>query len=173
MPILLIVQQLNPAVVFKADRAAFDGVEHLGGMKAEHGSVSKARRGNAFILYCKGMRGVIDDLQAVFFCNSVDGLHVAEIAVYVHRHNRRRPICNEALYFGHVNGVVLLVYIAEHRHQTVPNDRMRGRGKSKRRGNHFAAIRQIQRRDGVFQRQMTVRIERHMRDSQIVFQFGL
>ena len=62
--------------VVAAYAAALDGVEHLGGMEAEHGGIAEAARLAAVFLHTKGMGRVVDHLQPVLFGNGVNGLGV-------------------------------------------------------------------------------------------------
>ncbi len=73
--VLPLIEQRIQILVLKADATAFDGVEYLGRMEAEHGSIAESRRAIAasvlvHALDAEGMRGIIDDLKPVTVSDS-------------------------------------------------------------------------------------------------------
>ena len=171
--ILLVVQQLHPAIILKADCTALDSVEHLGSMEAKHRSIAKASGGHAFILHSKGMSCIVDYLQAVFLCNSINFLNIANVSIHMYWNDSYRAVSDKTLDLRRIHGIVSIVHITEHRYQPIANNRMSGRSKGKRRSDHLAALRQIQGSNGIFQSQMTVGIKSHMGHIQIFLQLCL
>lgn len=60
--VLEVVDALRQSCVLEAERAALNGVEDLGGMEGEHGSVAEAGGADAVFRHAESMGGVIDDL---------------------------------------------------------------------------------------------------------------
>ena len=165
--VLLIIQQLYPAVIFVTYCAAFDGMEHLSSVEAEHGGISEAGRGHALVSYAKGMSSIVDHLQTILFRNHLNGPYVTQVSVHMHWHDSHGFIGDQALQLGHIHGVVPVVYIAEHRYQSITHYGMSSRCKCEWCGNHFSPFRQVQRPNSILQRQMTVGIEGHMGNTQV------
>ena len=71
------------------DGAAFEGVEHLGGMKAQDRQIAVAQDAAGFIAHTEGVGCVVDDSQVVVVCDFLNGIDIAGVAVAVHRHDGR------------------------------------------------------------------------------------
>ena len=80
--VLPLVEQRVETLVLEADRAALDGVEHLGCVEAEHGGVAEGRGGaplavGALPFHAKCVGRIVDDLQAMPVGDFLDGAHIA------------------------------------------------------------------------------------------------
>nr|GFD60259.1 hypothetical protein [Tanacetum cinerariifolium] len=70
-----VINALLGLAVVADDRAAFEGVEDLGGVKAEHRQITVIQHAGAIVLNTECVGSVIDDLQAVGvgdFLNGID-----------------------------------------------------------------------------------------------------
>ena len=169
--VLEILEPLLKRRVPVAQRAALYGVEHLGRVERKHRRIAEIGRAYAVFLHAECVRRVIYDLEAVFFGDLFYRLDIAEIAVDMHRHDRAGPVRDKALYLPGVNGIVLRVYIAEHRRAAAADYGVRCRCESERRGDDLAL--QLQRLDDILKREVAVGKKRDVRYIQILFQLGL
>lgn len=70
------------------DSAAFKGVEHFGGMEAQHGQITVPEYAATLILHTERMRGVVDDVEVVVVGDLLNGFDSAGVSVTMHRHDR-------------------------------------------------------------------------------------
>ncbi len=120
------------------DGAALEGVEHLGGMEAEHAEVAVAQDRAAVVLDPEGVRGVVDDLEVVGVGDALDRGGVARRAVAVYRHDRGGMRGDRGLDLLRVQVQRDRVDVHEHRLDPFPQQRVRGGHERVGRGNHFA-----------------------------------
>ena len=160
--VLLIIQQLNPAVVFETNCTTLNSVEHFCGMETKHRRIAEASRRHAFILYSKSMGGIIDYFQSILFCNSINFLYITEISINMYWHNCNSTIRNKILNFCNINGIIFFINITKYWYQPVSDNSMRSRSKCEWCSNYFSTLRQIQCRNSIFQCQMTVCIKCYM-----------
>ncbi len=130
-------------------------MEALRRVKAEHRGV--AIRGNALAVqrYAKGVRRVVEHIQAVLFCNAVNRGNVAGISVDMHGQNRACFRGNVLLQMRGVERKIVRLHVAEHGGQSAADNRMRGGDKRKRRGQYLA-FGNARGGQGAFQREMPV-----------------
>ena len=151
-----------------ADRSALDGVEHLGRVKAEHRGVTEAGRTYAAAKHPEAVRRVINDRQPVSAGDFSDPVHIAEVAVYMHRQNRRCPLGNQRFQLLRVQGIGNRVDVAEHRGAAAAHDGMcRGREGERRRDDLAVQIKCL---DHIFQGQMSVREQGQSVTSEVLLQ---
>lgn len=67
------------------DSASFKGVEHLGGVEAEHGQIAMFEEAFAFIGDTEGVGGIINDFKAVGVGDLLDTFNSARIAIAMNR----------------------------------------------------------------------------------------
>ena len=88
----------------------------------------------------------------------------------MHREDGNGFLRDQALDFFRVDGIVLGVDIAENRDEIVADDGMGGGGKGEGRCDDLAALGKLHGRNHVFQGQMPVCIQHHMRTAEILLQ---
>lgn len=121
------------------DGTTFKGVEHLGGMKAQHRQVAVAQHTAASVLHAKGMGSVVNHLEVVVVGNFLDGLDIARVAIAVHRHDGRGLRGDGRFDLGRVEVERVRVDVGKHRFDAVPQQRMRGGDEGIRRGDDLAS----------------------------------
>ncbi len=120
------------------ERAALHGVVHLGGVEAQRGHVARVEYRFSIHLDAEGVRGIVYHLEPVLVRNLLDALHVARLAVAVHRHDGSGLRGDGRLYLVGVHAAVRGVDVHEHGLDAVPPDRV-GRGdEAERRGDDLA-----------------------------------
>ena len=126
------------ALVVHDERAALHGVVHLGGVEAQRGHVARVEYRFSIHLDAEGVRGIVYHLEPVLVRNLLDALHVARLAVAVHRHDGSGLRGDGRLYLVGVHAAVRGVDVHEHGLDAVPPDRV-GRGdEAERRGDDLA-----------------------------------
>ena len=141
--ILHIIQELNPCIVLEADTTSLNGIEYFCSMETKHRSISKASRRYAFILYCKSMCCIIDNLQSILFSNTINFLYITHVAINMYRNDCHCVIRNQIFKFLCINRVIIFFNITENWNQSISNNRMCRGSKSKWSGNNLATLRQI------------------------------
>ena len=122
-------------------------MEHLRRMEAEAAHVTERCRALPLVLHAECMCSIIEHLELILVRDTLDFLHVADIAIDMHRHDRARPIRDQALDLRHIHREILRIHITEHRRQPVAHDGMRRRSKCERRRNDLALqIHRLQRK---------------------------
>lgn len=102
------------------DGAAFKGVEHFGGVKAQHRQIAMAQHAATRVLHAKGVGGVVDDLEVVVVGNLLDGLNIARVAIAMHRHDGRGLRCDGGFDAGGIKVEGVGVHIYKHGFDAVP-----------------------------------------------------
>ena len=171
--IFQVVKLLCQAAVMIANRTALNGVEDLRRMEAVHGCIPEGSARLSLVCHAKCVRCIIDHLQVIFLRNSFDLFHITHVAVNMNRNDRTGLVCDQIFDFGDIHGVIFRIDVAEHRLQSVSHNCMRCRCKCKRCRNYLAALGKIKRSDYIFQRKMSVHIQRHMGHVQHCLQFCL
>ena len=110
------------------------------------------------------MCSIIEHLELILVRDTLDFLHVADIAIDMHRHDRARPIRDQALDLRHIHREILRIHITEHRRQPVAHDGMRRRSERERRRNDLAL--QIHRLQRKLERHMAIREEIDVRHAE-------
>ena len=120
------------------DGAAFEGVEHLGGMKTQHRQVAVVEHTAVMALHAKGVSGVVDDFQSIVVGNFLDTIHITGVAVAVHRHDGGSLRGDGGLDPVRVEVERDRVDVHKHRFDTVPQQRMGSRHERIWCGDDFA-----------------------------------
>lgn len=136
--VLQMVDALLGLGVGADDGAALEGVEDLGGMKAEHRQVAMAQHAAVGVLHGKDVGGIINHAQVVVVGNFLDGSRVAGVAVAVHRHDGGGVRGDGGLDLGRVEVEGVRLHIYKHGLAAVPQERVRGGDKGVRRGDDLA-----------------------------------
>ena len=106
----------------EAYSSALYGVEHLGSVEAEHGSVAEVCGAYAVVSYPESVSRVINDLQSVLCGYPFYALYIAQITINVYRHDSAGPVGDKAFDLADVDGVIVLVDVTEDRLQVVSHD---------------------------------------------------
>jgi len=106
------------------DRPALEGVEDLGGVKAQHRQVAMAEHAATVALHAKSMGRVVDHFQVVVVGNLLDGIHIAGMAIHMDGHDRGGLRGDGGLDSGGVEVQGFGVHIDEHRLDAVPQQRV-------------------------------------------------
>ena len=170
--VLEVLQALLKRAVGIAQRAALNGVEHLRGVEGEHGDIPERGGADAAAPDAEGVRRVVEHMQAVRLGNAVDSVNIAEVAVNVHGHDGDGLIRDERLYLRDIDGIIVGVYVAEHRRAADARDGVGGGGKGEGRGDDLTAA-QGEGLQHVFKREVAVGEERDVRHAQILAQRAL
>ena len=117
-----ILHRLEQLGIPERHNTALNGVEHLGGMGAEHGSIAEIGGANALIVHAEGVRRIIDYSQVVLLGNGFDRLHVTHEAVNVGGYDGHGLLRDGRLDQLRINGVVVFFHVDKHRRKTVAND---------------------------------------------------
>ena len=125
--VLEVVDTLLGLLVVHYQRAALHGVVDLCGVEAKRGHVAGVQYRFSAHFDAESVRGVVYHLEPVIVGDLLDALHVAGLAVAVHRHDGRGLGGDGRLYLVGVHAAVRRVDVHEHRLYAVPPDRM-GRG---------------------------------------------
>ena len=165
-----LIQSMVERRVLAGHRAALDGVEHLGGVEAEHGGVAVFRNAPALVGHAEGMGGVIQKLQPVGVGNGLELLHMAGIAVHVYRQNGAGVGGDGRLHAGGVQSAVIRVHVGENRGQPVAHDGVGGACKGEGRGDDLALQMKCLKHE--FQRKVTVGKQTDLGNLQILRQPG-
>jgi len=140
-------------------------------MKAEHGSVAKLPHSRSIQFLSKGMGCIVNHFQTMLLSNLMDPIHITDISIYMNRHNGAGFLCNQSFYLLCIHGIISVINITEYRSQTISDNRMGCRCKSKRGGNHLSLqIHGLQRQ---LQSHMTIDKELQLRCLQKAFQLTL
>ena len=103
--------------------------------------------------------------------DALDLLHIADVAIDMHRQDGTGAVGNEPLDPGHIHGVGLRVDIAEHRFQPVAHDGVGGGRKGERRRDDLALqVHCLQRK---LQRHVAVGQQFHIGHAHVLLQFEL
>ena len=124
-------------LIVRHQRAAFEGIEHLGSVKAQHGKIAPVADRHSVFPDPEYVCSIVKELQAVGIGNLLQLLVAARIAVDMDRHKRSGPRCNQAFDLRRVHSEGLRFDVAEYRRAVVPVNRVGGRNKGERRRNHF------------------------------------
>ncbi|MPM81084.1 hypothetical protein SDC9_128136 [bioreactor metagenome] len=117
------------------------------------------------------MSCVIEHRQVVLCCDALDCLHVAGVAVDVHGQDGACARGDRSLEFACVKREIIRLHIAKHGGKATADDGMRGGDKRKRCCDDFA-WRKMKRRDGAFQREVTVGKEAKVWGFELLLQCG-
>ena len=120
------------------DRAAFEGIEDLGGMEAEDREVAVPEEAPAMAADAEGVRGVIDHLEAMAAGDRPQGVDVAGRSVAMHGQQGGRARGDGRLDLRRIEVEGHGVDVHEYGREAVPEERMRGRHEGERRGDDFA-----------------------------------
>ena len=137
--VLEVVDALLGLGIVHHQRAALDGVEHLGGMEAERAHVALVEDAAAVDLDTEGMGGVIDDTQAILVGNGLDLGGAARLAVDVHGHDGSGLGRDGGLDAVGVDAAGGGIDVDKHGPDAVPPDGVGGGDKAIGRGDDFAA----------------------------------
>ena len=130
--VLEVVDALLGLLVVHDERAALHGVVHLGGVEAQRGHVARVEYRFPIHLDAEGVRGVVDHLEPVLVGDLLDALHVAGLAVAVHRHDGRGLRGDGGFDLVGVHAAVRGVDVHEHGLDAVPPDRVGGGDEAER-----------------------------------------
>ena len=166
--VLQVAQALPDFFAAAADRTAFNGVEYLGRMEAEHGGVPEAGRTYAVPEHTEAVSCVVNDRETVLFGDCPDAVDVAKVAVNVHRQDGDGFFGDQRFQLFWIQGVGHRVYVAEHRRAAAAHNGVRGGRKGEGRGDNFAV--QVKGFNHVFQRQMPVGEQRQFPAAQKALQ---
>ena len=122
--VMISSQDLDICIVPIAYTAALDGVEHLGRMEAEHGSISEAGSTYALICYTERVSCVVYYLKVILISYLLYPFHITEISVYVNRNDSAGIIGYKSLYKVGIYSVVCIIDVAEHGIEAVSYDSM-------------------------------------------------
>ena len=103
----------------------------------------------------------------------LDRVDVAEVAVHVHRHDRRGARGDEALDALRVDRVVVGPDIGEHRHEAHARDRVDGGGERERRGDDLGALGQAHGLERALEREVAVAEQRNVVHPEIILETKL
>ena len=117
-----VLHRLEQLGIPESHNAALNGMEHLGGMGAEHRCVAEIGSANALIVHAKGVSSVIDHFQVVLFCDSLDCLHITHKTIDVGSHDCHSLLSDGRLNQLRVNGIIVFFYVYKHRRKPVPDD---------------------------------------------------
>ncbi len=165
--VLPLVEQRIERGVAEANRSALDGVEHLSRVEAEHRGVTEGRGRLLSLPHAKGMRGVIDQLEAVRVGDAPDRIHVAEVTVHVDRDDRRGPRGHQAPHTLGVDGVVVGLDVGEDGNKAGARNGVHGAREGERRGDHLAAPGKVKGLQGALKRKVSVAEECDPVDAEI------
>ena len=104
------------------ERSALYRVVNFRGVEAEGGHVALVEDAAAFHLYSEGVRGIVDDLEAVLVGYLLYPLRVARLAVAVHGHDGRGPGGDGRLDAVGIDAAVRRVDVHEYGLDAVPPD---------------------------------------------------
>ena len=136
--VLEVVDALLGLLVVHDKRAALHGVVHLGGVEAQRGHVARVEYRFPVTFDAERVRRVVYHLEPVLVSDLLDALHVAGLAVAVHRHDGRGLRRYGGLNLVGIHAAVRGVDVHEHGLYAVPPDRV-GRGhEAERRGDDLA-----------------------------------
>ena len=164
--VLEVVDALLGLLVVHDERAALHGVVHLGGVEAQRGHVARVKYRFPIHLDAEGVRGVVDHLEPVLVGDLLNALHVAGLAVAVHRHDGSGLRSDGGLDLVRVHAAVRGVDVHEHGLYAVPPDRVGGGDEAERGRDDLARYPEsLQRRD---ERQGAVSEEADIRDPEVL-----
>ena len=118
--VLQVVDPLLGLLVVHHERSSLYRVVHLSGVETEGGHVALVEDAAAVHLHPKGVRGVVDDLEAVLVGYLLYPPGVARLAVAVHGHDGRGPGGDGRLDAVGVDAAVRRVDVHEHGLDAVP-----------------------------------------------------
>lgn len=168
--VLEVVDALLGLLVVHDERAALHGVVHLGGVEAQRGHVARVEYRFPVNFNAERVRRVVYHLEPVLVGDLLNALHVAGLAVAVHRHDGRGLRRYGSLNLVGIHAAVRGVDVHEHGLYAVPPDRVGGGDEAERRGDDLAGYpERLQRGD---ERQGAVGEEADIRDLE-VFAEGL
>ncbi len=170
--VLPLVQERVERGIGEAQSPALDGVEDLRGVEREHGHIAeRGGRATAFP-HAEGVRGVVDHLEPVPVSDLLNGAHVAEVAVDVHRNDRAGAVRDERLGARRIHRVVLWPHVGHDGPEPSPHDGVHGAREGVRgRDDLVSAVRaELQRLDGALERRVAVREQRHVRHPEVALQ---
>ena len=146
---------------------ALDGVEDLGGVEGEHGRVPEAGGADPVPRDAEGVSRVIEHGQAVAPAEFGDGVHVAELAVHMHRQHGHGVFREPPLQLPGIQGEGLRLHIAEHRRAAAADDGVGGGGEGEGRGQDLPLM-QPKGLQQILQRQVAVGVQGQVLAAQIV-----
>ena len=152
--VLQVVYPLLGLLVVHHERSALYRVVNFRGVEAEGGHVALVEDAAAVHLHPEGVRGVVDDLEAVLVGYLLYPPGVARLAVAVHGHDGRGPGGDGRLDAVGVDAAVRRVDVHEHGLDAVPPDRVSSGDEAERGGYHLAG--DAQGLEGCYQRQRAV-----------------
>ena len=136
--VLEVVDALLGLLVVHDERAALHCVVNLRGVEAQRGHVARVEYRFPIHLDAEGVRGVVDHFEPVLVRDLLDALHVARLAVAVHRHDGRGLRGDGGLYLVGVHAAVRRIDVHEHGLYAVPPDRVGRCHEAERRGDDLA-----------------------------------
>ena len=164
--VLEVVDALLGLLVVHDERAALHGVVHLGGVEAQRGHVARVEYRFPVNFNAERVRRVVYHLEPVLVGDLLNALHVAGLAVAVHRHDGRGLRRYGGLNLVGIHAAVRGVDVHEHGLYAVPPDRV-GRGhETERRCDDLPSYSEcLKSRD---ERQRTVGEEADIRDPEVL-----
>ena len=133
------------------DHPALAGRRVLDGVEAEDHQVARGADLDAFVERADGVRGVLDDDQAVLPRQRAQRVEVRRLPGVVDRHDRARPRSDPAGDVLRVEAERPGVHVGEHRPRAGQLDHVRRRRPRQRGNDHLIAGFQVQHRDGQVQ----------------------
>ena len=130
----------------REDRPAFYGMEYFGGMEAARGYIAEVEDRATVYVDTEGMRPVVDDFQVMFFCDPIDGLHVAGNPIDMGGEDGGGLRRDGRFDFGRVDVAGSRIDVDKNRFASFPDDAAGGGHVGKRSGDDFAC--KFQRFDG-------------------------
>ena len=124
--VLEVVDTLLGLLVVHYQRAALHGVVDLCGVEAKRGHVAGVQYRFSAHFDAESVRGVVYHLEPVLVGDLLDALHVAGLAVAVHRHDGRGLRRYGGLDLVGIHAAVRGVDVHEHGLYAVPPDRVGG-----------------------------------------------
>ena len=162
------LESLLQTRIFVNEHAAFDAVENLDCMEADHRNVAE-KNDMASVNFCSEcLRRVEDQLQIMFCGNLFNAFDIARNAEDMRRNDCGSFFRDQFFDFVRID-VVSIIDIAKNGRQTAADDCVCGGNKSKRRSNDFSV--QFQRMQRNFECRMPVDKQIEVRMVQILLQF--
>ena len=156
----IIAQSPHPfrqRVVIRHHRAGVaQRTQIFAGIEAEPRRVAKGAHPAALIGCAVGLGAVLHHLQAVAAGNGHDRVHVAGLAIQVHRHDGPRMFRDRPFYPRRINVAGVYIRFDEHDLRAHIGDGQRRGNKGRRRHDHLVTRADVQRLQGQHQRVQSV-----------------
>jgi len=165
------VEIIRQREAFDHDRAAFKGVEHLGGVKAQHTQITMLQQRSTVAIHPEGMGGVVNHLEVVVIGDALDRLYITGEPIAVHWKDRCGARCDAGFDTRGIEAITTLLNVSKHRLEAIPAQRFAGGHKRKRGSDHLPL--QPQSLESDQQRQSAIGKQGDVLDAEIGSQLSL